>query len=72
VRVKRNVIEAGFGRLVQAVEQGVLAPADVQSGYNLAVYDLLSREILRELPQLAERIAWRIAQIESPAATRAG
>lgn len=53
-RVKQHVIDAGFGRLVQAVEQGMLAPTDVRLGYNLGVYDFLSREILRELPQLAQ------------------
>lgn len=52
-RVKQRVVEAGFGRLAQAVEQGMLAPTDVESGYHLAVYDLLSREILREIPSLA-------------------
>ncbi|MCI0422548.1 MAG: hypothetical protein L0312_25565, partial [Acidobacteria bacterium] len=53
-RVKQSVVEAGFGRLAQAVEQGVLAATEVESGYDLAVYDLLSREILRAVPPLAQ------------------
>ncbi|MFQ5493671.1 MAG: AAA domain-containing protein, partial [Candidatus Dojkabacteria bacterium] len=54
VRVRSTTIESGLGCLVDAVEQGTLSPDDVESGYYLAVYDYLSREILREVPTLAQ------------------
>lgn len=53
VRGRQNLVEIGFGRLVKAVEGEILAADDVEAGYYLAVYDMLSREILREVPQLA-------------------
>jgi very-short-patch-repair endonuclease len=54
VRVRHQTASIGFARLTQAIEQGDIAPADVDAGYKLAVHDLLARQILKEIPRLAQ------------------
>lgn len=53
VRIRHQVEAIGFGRLAAALEAGLLPVDRVEDGYWLAVFDLLAREILREVPALA-------------------
>ncbi|AHE97556.1 DUF4011 domain-containing anti-phage protein Hhe [Thioalkalivibrio paradoxus] len=53
VRVRHQCEVAGFRGLAMALEAGTLQPQDVEQGYRLGIYDLLAREILKEIPGLA-------------------
>jgi len=54
IRIKQSVVYLGFRRLAKAVEEGSLSSREVKAGYNLAVFDLLCRQILRDIPALAQ------------------
>jgi very-short-patch-repair endonuclease len=53
VRVRHHASAIGLERLTAALEQGILKADEIDSGYKLAVFDVLAREILREVPALA-------------------
>nr|WP_295405931.1 AAA domain-containing protein [uncultured Thiocystis sp.] len=53
VRVRHQVKSIGFTRLTTAIERGILPADEIDAGYRLAVFDVLAREILREVPALA-------------------
>ena len=54
VRVRYRTASIGFGPLAKAMESGVLAADSIDAGYKLAVHDLLARQILKEIPRLAQ------------------
>ena len=53
VRVRHQCELAGFRGLAKVLEAGALQPQEVEKGYRLGIYDLLAREILKEIPDLA-------------------
>jgi very-short-patch-repair endonuclease len=53
VRVRHQVKLIGFTRLTTAIERGILPADEIDAGYRLAVFDVLAREILKEVPALA-------------------
>ncbi|WP_097462093.1 DUF4011 domain-containing anti-phage protein Hhe [Mangrovitalea sediminis] len=53
VRIRNEMAKAGLERLWRQVSDGRLAIADVEAGLNLAIFDQLSREVVRERPHLA-------------------
>ncbi|MBK5964029.1 hypothetical protein CCR95_08000 [Thiocystis minor] len=53
VRIRHQTQSIGFARLTTAIETGVLPADQIDAGYQLAVFDLLAREIFKEVPALA-------------------
>jgi hypothetical protein len=54
VRVRYRTASIEFNPLAKAVERGALAADSIDAGYKLAVHDLLARQILKEMPRLAQ------------------
>lgn len=54
VRARQEAEHIGFGQLAAAMEDGRIPPPAIKAGYNLAVNDLLARQILKENPTLAQ------------------
>jgi very-short-patch-repair endonuclease len=54
VRLRHLTASIGFARLTRAIEQGDISAQDIDAGYKLAVHDLLARQILKEMPRLAQ------------------
>lgn len=52
IRVKKEMFDSGLGKLWQAISSGRLSLDDAEYGLSLAVYDKLSREIIKEKPHL--------------------
>ena len=53
LRAGNDLANRGFGRLAEAIDQGRIRCEDALAGFNLAIFDLLAREILANEPALA-------------------
>lgn len=53
LRARDALATLGFGRLAAVIEAGVILIEHAEDGFNLAIFDLLAREILTNEPALA-------------------
>lgn len=53
LREREGTNKEGLGKLVDCVEQGDIEVSQVESAYQAGIFDLLSREIFQEDPELA-------------------
>ncbi len=54
VRQRSRIVEDGLEKLLRKIETGQIDLEDIESIYLSAIYDLLSREIINEKPELAQ------------------
>lgn len=53
IRTRSYLVQIGYSSLAEVVERGDLDSDDILNGFSAGTYDLLAREIFREIPELA-------------------